>query len=190
MDEHNSDVNNDSRSKSAKEPDDVNELLDELEELIEISPLPIIRHWRPFKKVFFLDIDDVLLYTRRIRTLLPLQIQKAREIVRDKDKIISDAKERASDIEAEANAQANSIIKKSQESAAALIADDTITKQATAEAQKLIKLANSESDEIRAGAMKYAQQRLEELNGSIDKLRGHLDAIQRAVEKSQQEISG
>ena len=70
-----------------------------------------------------------------------------------------------------------------------LVAADTITKQATAEGQILIKQAITEGEEIRSGAMEYAQGLLGDLNKSIIKLRDQLDTVQQAVEKAQQEIS-
>ena len=94
----------------------VNTLIDDLEELVEIYPLPIIRRHRPFRKIFFLDIDDVLLCTKKIRARLPLQIQKANEIVRDKDLIIEEANDSADKLIREASAQAEAILNKARAS--------------------------------------------------------------------------
>jgi vacuolar-type H+-ATPase subunit H len=167
---------------------DVNKLLDELEELVEHRPVPLFGGLRPFHKVFFLDVDDLLDYTHEIRASLPPQIQKADQITRDKDRILSEAHEQAERMMKEAAEQASLTMRKAQEDAQLLISNHEITHQATQEGTRIVEQARQQAEEIRQGALGYAQNMLDNLNQTIGTLSEHVAQVQQAGVKAREDL--
>lgn len=167
---------------------DVNKLLDELEELVEHRPLPYIRSTRPFRKVFFLDIDDVLDYTHQIRVSLPQQIQRADQITREKERILAEAREQADRMVTEAAEQAELTIRKAQDDSRLLISNHEITRQAQQEGTRIVEQARQEGEAIRQGALEYAKNVLDKLNDAINNLSQHAGQLQQIAKQAREEI--
>ncbi|HEY3416055.1 MAG TPA: hypothetical protein VGM23_04135 [Armatimonadota bacterium] len=167
---------------------DVNKLLDELEEFVEHRNLPLVRSWRPFRKAFFLDVDDVLDYTHQIRVSLPQQIQRADQITREKDRILAEAREQAERMVTEAAEQAELTIRKAQDDVRVLVSNSEVTRQAQQEGQRIVELARKEAEGIRQGAMEYARNMLESLNQSIGSLSGRIAQLQDAAQHARDEM--
>jgi vacuolar-type H+-ATPase subunit H len=167
---------------------DVNKLLDELEELVEHRPLPLVGRARPFRKAFFLDVDDVLDSINQIRVSLPQQIQRADQITREKDRILAEAREQADRMVTEAAEQAELQIRKAQDDARLLVSTHEITRQAQQEGQRLVDVARQEATEIRQGALEYARTVLDNLTGTIDNLVGHVAQVQRVAQQARDEV--
>jgi vacuolar-type H+-ATPase subunit H len=168
---------------------DVNKLLDELEELVEHRPLPWVRRARPFRKAFFLDVDDVLDYTHQIRASLPQQIQKADQITREKERILADAREQADRMVTESAEQAELTIRKAQEESRLLVAGHEITRLSQQEGQRIIEQASQEAEAIRQGALEYARNILTNLTGAVDNLAGHVAQVQQVVQKAHDDVT-
>ncbi len=160
---------------------DVNKLLDELEELVE-------KKSKFFRRIMFLDADDVLDYTHQIRVSLPQQIQRADQITREKERILSEAQDQATRMVTEAAEQAELTIRKAQDDARLLISNNEITRQATTEGQRMVEQARQEGDAIRQGALEYARNVMDNLNGSIDNLVQHTTQIQQVAQRARDEI--
>lgn len=167
---------------------DVNKLLDDLEELIETRPLPVFGTKRPFRKAFFLDVDDVLDYTHQIRVSLPQQIQRADQITREKDRILADARDQAERMVTEAAEQAELTIRKAQDESRILVSNNEITRQAQQEAQRIIEQARQEAEAIRLGALEYARTILVNLNTAVDNLSTHVSQVKIVAEQARDEI--
>ena len=163
---------------------DVNKLLDELEELVEHKGL------RPFRKSFFLDVDDVLDYTHQIRASLPQQIQRADQITREKDRIIAEAREQAERMVTEAAEQAEITIRKAQEESRILVSNHEITRQAQQEGQRIVEQAKQEGEEIRKGALEYARNILDNVNTAVSNLAQHVGQLQGIATQARDEIRG
>lgn len=167
---------------------DVNKLLDELEELVEHRPLPVMRGIRPFRKAFFLDVDDVLDYTHQIRASLPQQIQRADQITREKDRILAEAREQADHMVTEAAEQAELAIRKAQDESRILVSNHEITRQAQQEGQRIVEQARQEADAIRQGALEYAKNILTNLNQAVDNLSQHVAQVQQVAQKAREDV--
>lgn len=167
---------------------DVNKLLDELEELVEHRPLPPLRTWRPFRKVVFLDIDDVLDYTQQIRVSLPQQIQRADQITREKERILAEAKEQADRMVTEAAEQAELTIRKAQDDSRLLLSNHEITRLAQQEGTRIVEQARQEGEAIRQGALEYARTVLDKLNGAVSNLSQHVAQVQQVAQQARDEI--
>jgi len=167
---------------------DVNKLLDDLEELVEVRPLSPVGKWRPFRKVFFLDVDDVLDYTHQIRVSLPQQIQRADQITREKDRILAEAHEQAERMVTEAAGQAELTIRKAQDESRILVSNSEIVRQAQQEGQRIVDQARQEAEAIRQGALEYARNIFDNLNKSVDNLSQHVAQVQSVAQQARDEI--
>ena len=167
---------------------DVNKLLDELEELIEHRPLLVVGKLRPFRKVFFLDMDDVLDYTQQIRISLPQQIQRADQITREKDRIIAEAREQADRMVTEAAGQAELTIRKAQDESRILVSNHEIVRQAQQEGARIVEQARKEGETIRQGALEYAKNILDKLNTSIHAVTQNAAQLQQFAEQAREEL--
>lgn len=169
---------------------DVNKLLDELEELVEHRPLPVMRGVRPFRKAFFLDVDDVLDYTHQIRASLPQQIQRADQITREKDRILDEAREQADRMVKEAAEHAEATIRKAQEESRILVSNHEIVRQSQQEGQRIVEQARQEGEAIRQGALEYAKNILDNLNGAIANLSQHVTQVQQVALQARDDMKG
>jgi vacuolar-type H+-ATPase subunit H len=168
---------------------DVNQLLDELEERVEHGDAGSwVSRIRLMRKIFFLDVDDVLDLTHQIRVSLPQQIQRADQITRDKDRIISEAREQADRMVTEAAEQAELTIRKAQEEARILVANHEITRQAQMEGQRVVMLATQEAEAMREGAREYARQLFDNLVHAITNLTQYTGQLQKAAEQAREDI--
>jgi vacuolar-type H+-ATPase subunit H len=167
---------------------DVNKLLDDLEEYVEHRPLPVIGRSRPFRKAFFLDIEDVLDFTHQIRVSLPQQIQRADQITREKERILTEAREQADRMVTEAAEQAELTIRKAQDESRILVSSHEITRMAQQESQRMVEQARQEGEAIRLGALEYARNVMENLHQAITNLSEHTAQLRAVAQQARDEI--
>ena len=167
---------------------DVNKLLDDLEEYVENGKLTVVNKWRPFRKAFFLDIDEVLDCTHQIRVSLPQQIQKADQITREKERILSEAHEQAERMVTEAAEQAELAIRKAQDESRILVSSHEVTRQAQLEGQRIVEQARQEGEAIRHGALEYARSVMEKLNQAVGNLSGQVNHLQSVAQQACDDI--
>ncbi|WP_251860332.1 ATPase [Clostridium sp. Marseille-Q2269] len=130
---------------------DVMKLLAYLEETIESgSSIPLTGKVAINKKESLEIIDKII-------NCLPDEFKKAQWICEEKERILDEAMEEAENIKRE-----NLIMFKKQ------IENHSITKQATIEAEAIIKNAENESKCIRVGARDYADELLTDLDKEIE----------------------
>lgn len=122
------------------------ELLDELREEIENSPKPVFSNKRA------IDVDIFKEIVKDLNAAVPKEIREAEQVIKERDRIISDAK-----------AEAESIVKSAEDELQSRIADHQIVQEAEAKAADLMKLAESNAKKITIGAKEYADDILAEL---------------------------
>jgi len=110
-------------------------------------------------------LDGILLIVEDMQVSMPIEIQKARLIADDHDKIISEARSKAEKYKNVASEQA-----------AQLIEEHEITRRAREEAGDIIDEAKRHAREMRINAMEYADEILE---GSENTLREALDMLNK-----------
>jgi len=168
---------------------DVNKLLDELEDLAEHGQGTFFSRIRYFRKAFFLDIDDVLDLTHQIRASLPQQIQRADQITRDKDRILTEAREQADRMVTEAAEQAELTIRQAQEDARVLVSTHEVTRVAQQERQRMLESARQEAEAMRQGALDYTRGMLDRMNKSVETVSVQITQVQQALQKARDEIA-
>lgn len=96
-----------------------------------------------------IDPDQFRDLVKQIRLNLPGEIKQAQALVNDRRVIINDAK-----------AEAETIIRKAEEKAKAMVSEEVITKQAQQRAHELLTGAQTKSKEIRNATNDYVESML------------------------------
>lgn len=116
--------------------DDILDMMDDLLDNAQSVPFSV--------KKSIIDGDQMRDYINEIRLNLPQEIKQAKLIVRDRQSIISDA-----------NKEADTIIRRSEERAKVIVSNDEITKAARARAVEITNQAQAKAKEIKNAANKY-----------------------------------
>lgn len=154
---------------------DIIELLGELEDLIDKGfELPII-------KKSFINKEEVLEIIGDISLQLPEELRLAKSIAADRERILADAQK-----------QADQIIKGAEGKIVSLIDEHEITKQATAKANEIIARAQANSREIRLGTLQFADDILQKAQTDLKSLneafRGDVGKLTETLENSRAEL--
>jgi len=121
-------------------------LLDVLEDMVENAAKV------PFSNKCVLDRDDLLDIIRELRERLPEDIKQAKWITEERQKILADAQR-----------DANYILKEAENRFQALVDEHEITKRATAQANEIIENSKKKAREIRLGTREYVDSILADL---------------------------
>lgn len=120
---------------------DVLELLDKLDTyLTDCARLPVVGK-------LMVDEDEVFNLIDDLRAALPQEIEQARWLLRERERILQEAKK-----------EAEEIVKDAQGQIAVLASDSVIAKEARAQADELMEKAGEVAREINLGARKYADE--------------------------------
>jgi len=106
------------------------------------------------------EMDD-LLSELRLRT--PEEIKKYQKIINNKDAILNDAKQRADNLVAQANANANEMISEHEIMQQAYAQANDMMQQANNDAQNILDKAVSDANDIRMAAVQYTDDELANL---------------------------
>ena len=140
-------------------------ILDTLEDLIDNGKKV------PLTGKCVVDQDEILELIKEIRLKFPDELKQAKWVKEEREKILAEAQKEADDIVKEAEAR---II--------AMIDEHEITKKAYEEKDKLISAANDKSRQITQGAREYADNIL----GSLSK---QLEQTLRQIEEDRKELN-
>lgn len=132
-------------------------LLENLEELLEAGTKV------PFSSKVMVDVEELREILEDIRLKLPDELKQAKWVKEERQRIIADAEKEADNLLKEAD---NKII--------SLVDEHVITKQALAQKEEIIESANKVSREISIGTRDYADAILERVE---DVLKETLDVI-------------
>lgn len=146
---------------------DVLKLLEEIEDILENSST------MPFSSKVVIDVDEIYSIISEIRLKLPTEIEQAKWIKDERQRIL-----------AEAQKEADTLLDEVEFRIEELIEQDEITKEANRRAEEIITKAQNNAKEIRLGALEYADNILQEtqedlkniliiLNDNRQELRGN-----------------
>lgn len=110
----------------------------------------------PFTSRALVDEDRLLDLIEELRNLIPPELQQAQDLVAQRDQMLADAKRQAELLVSEARHQAQS-----------LTADHVITREALMEAERVRKQLEQETLSQQAGADRYAEELLGELEAKV-----------------------
>jgi len=144
---------------------DVTVLIDKLDEQIHnAKPVPLTDQVR-------LDKEDMYEVLDQMRATIPEEIKQARWIVKERQEML-----------AEAQREAERIVKEAREEQARLISEEEILRHAERQAEEIVEDARAREREIRLGAEDYADEILSTLEVNLQKFTA---AVQRGRERLQ-----
>jgi len=129
---------------------DILELISELEEKID-SSLEI-----PFIKKTFVNKEELMNLIGDISLQLPDEVRMAKQIAEDRTRILADAQK-----------QADLIIKNAEQKIISMVDEHEITKRATEQADEIIAKAQKNARDIRIGTLEYSDSMLAQLDNSL-----------------------
>jgi DNA repair exonuclease SbcCD ATPase subunit len=132
---------------------DILHLVDRLEELFNNSRAIPLTHNVIVDEDKFLDIID------QMRISVPEEVKKAQEVFTKKDRVMAQAQE-----------EANRTLQLARDKAEELVDKETLVSDAKRRAEQILDQARVESDNIKEGADRYAQESLQNLEHAMYQL--------------------
>lgn len=168
---------------------DIYRLLDELEMLIEHGKDD---NWtskvRLLRRIFLLEVDDVVTLIQQIRTSLPKDMQQALNVIEEQENMLRESQEISDKKKDEAATQAEMMIRQAQEDAKVLVSNHEITRTADIEAKKINEQALRNAEEIRNGALVYADNLIERTLRTLDNTASQITQLQATAKSSREEL--
>ena len=168
---------------------DIYRLLDDLKNLIDHGNED---NWsskvRLLRRIFFLEVEDVVSLIQQIRASLPKDMQHALQVIEEQENMLKEAKETAEKKITEAATQAEMMIRQAQEDAKVLVSNHEITSTADLEAKKINETALRNAEEIRNGALVYADNLLERTMRTLENTSSQITQLQATAKSSREEL--
>lgn len=147
----------------------VEHLLDQLDELVDNAvSLPLSNG------KILIDAEKLRRLIEDIRLDLPKDVQSARVIVTDRTQIIANA-----------NKEAEGIVRQAEERARLMVSKDAITQQAQEKANDLLAQTRTKSAEIRKAANEYVDDLMQRTDESIALSLSELRKARQSIKSSQ-----
>lgn len=108
--------------------------------------------------------DELESMLNELKLKMPGEIDRCKKIMRNKDAILSDARNRADAMVAEATNEAARLVDENQIVQLANIRANEIIQMANDQANQIIMAANKEADEVRVGALLYTKDHLDSVS--------------------------
>ena len=138
---------------------DLQYLIDRLETLVRGA------RRMPMTSRLMMDEPELIDLIDQMRTVLPEEIRYAKHVLREKEQILADAQ-----------AQADDILRTAREQADLMIQREGLLAEARAQAEQMVHQAQDETDRMRQGADAYAHQVLTDLEETLDR---HLASVRK-----------
>ena len=152
---------------------EVKEILEVMEEMLDGAPTVPLSGGK-----CLIDAERLRELITDIRGNLPVELETAKQTLSDRQRILSDATEKA-----------NATVKAAEERARRLVDEDAITRQVKDQAKELMMTAMTQSKELKNAANEYADRTLKAaeqgLVDSINQLRTAKAALRALPQKDQ-----
>lgn len=147
------------------------------------------------------DRPQIEEFLDELRQYTPEEVKKYQRMLNNRDKILADAKKKASEVEEKAQAYADHMISENQITKMAYDKANEILRDAKENATNIVERAADEANQIREGAIAYTNELLNNLQsiigGTIDDTQNRFSALMaslsdhlRIVEMNQSELNG
>ncbi len=138
-------------------------LVDELEDLIgDAAHIPLTGR-------VIVEAEKVYALLDRLRAAIPEGMQQAQRVMRDRERML-----------AEARSEADAIVREAQGYAAKLTEDSAIVQRAQEEAAKIVEEARRQGREVRLAARQYTGELLEKVQANLHRC---LTVVQEGLEE-------
>lgn len=151
----------------------IEEIITEIEEYIDGCKLQPLSSTK-----LIVNKDEIQELLSELRLKIPEEIKKYQRIINNREKILSDAQQKADAMLAEATAQTNELVSEHEIMQQAYIQANDYVQQAQAQAQMIVDNATNDANNIRMSAMQYTDDILANLENIISY------SIKNAMEKN------
>jgi vacuolar-type H+-ATPase subunit H len=134
-------------------------VLDDLEEYVQNSPR------LPLTKKVLVDEEKMLDFLDRARTILPEEIRKAKWLVQERERVITDSRQ-----------EATRLLEEAQKEIERRVGESEIVKRAREVAEEIVAKAEQVSREMRLGARDYSDDVLAKLQNRLEKIMKEIEA--------------
>jgi cell division septum initiation protein DivIVA len=131
----------------------------------------------PLTGKVLLDPDELLSLMDEMRELLPQEIRDANRVARDREAILTEARD-----------QAESTVREAQALAARLTAEHSVAQEAQKQADELIDQAKRVAREIRQNALEWADELFGRVQPDLEKVAADTQKAVLAVRKAREEL--
>ena len=131
----------------------------------------------------WIPLEDIEERFEQIIALLPKEVRRARNITRNEQRILSDAKDEARRIIEEARAESEQIVTSSREEADRLVEQSAIRQRALEQAEATIAKAEGAAGEIRRQSYAYANQVMLNVETSLRRLTQSVETDKSQLEQ-------
>ncbi len=131
------------------------DLLEEIEEIVDSASTV------PLTNKIMVDGDELLEIVKDIRQSLPDDVQQAKWVEEQKDRILAEARD-----------QYEKVITEAQKQADYLVEDHDITKRAQQKADEIVRSAQEYTKMLKIGTYDYLDKTLYDMQGKFDELNG------------------
>src|SRR5437763_16804859 len=143
---------------------DLQYLIDRLETLVRNA------RRMPMMSKIMMDEQELADLIDQMRTVLPEEIRYAKHVLREKEQILADAQ-----------AQADEILRTARQQAEVLLEREGLLKQARTQADDIKRAAEAEAERVQVGADNYVRQVLNDLSENLQRqltsIRKGLDSL-------------
>lgn len=131
---------------------DLHQILDQLEDLLDEAA------HIPFSGRVVLDSNKAYEFVDRLRKAIPEGMQQAQRVIRERDRILQEARE-----------EGEALVKEAQAYAEKLTRESAIAQRAEEDASRILEDARRQAREVKMGARQYAGEILEKLDVNLNK---------------------
>ncbi len=139
------------------------------------------------------DRPQIEEYLDELRQYTPEEVKKYQRMLNNRDKIISDAKQKAQDIEERAQNYADKLVSENNITKMAYDKATEILNDANAQAKQIVEQANNDATTIRTGAFSYTNEMLRNvlsiISGSVDDAQEKYRALISSLSEHQAIVS-
>ena len=139
------------------------------------------------------DRPQIEEYLDELRQYTPEEVKKYQRMLNNRDKIISDAKQKAQDIEERAQNYADKLVSENNITKMAYDKANEILNDANAQAKAIVEQANNDATTIRTGAFSYTNEMLRNvlsiISGSVDDAQEKYRALISSLSEHQAIVS-
>lgn len=143
-------------------------LIDEFEQFV--AELPRV----PLTGKLLVEEDDLYGFTEQLRRAVPEEIRRALDLVRERDRILEQARAEAEALLADARRHAEALVEEARRQADRLVEESAVLRRAEEEAERILARARQVSQQVRGEADAYADEVLARVEAFLNRALDHV----------------
>lgn len=136
-----------------------------------------------------IDRDDFLEQLQSLKSMLPVQLERASALMREAERRLADAQSQANVIITSAQSRAADMVRDANEQVRFMASQENVTQLAREKARSMLDKAQSKSDHLTQGADRYCIGVMNDLEEQLHKLERDVQAGLKVLEDRQQKAA-